>query len=1120
MRVLSSQLLALGLAGPCFGAELKIEPYPMRSEKPATSIRPFSYEAQDGLLLRNGKPHLWIGSGDDLGSINSTPVGLWLARLQGSTIASTPHGATKLLFTEDSEGTIHLNREVSASCYSWLREAIRLGFLGQAPEGGFRVESYPTLVTTLDKHPELREVLYDVGHALGADPAYELGRKVVAAKREPLFTPLAQMGFFMPELNREPGPDPYNRRVREGFVAWAQRKYGTLETANAVWKTSFPAWTNVVLRHVAEGQPPADVYAHGPRVAQNILMGEYRNLRARLRTIERNTQPELYWDWLRYTMDDTMAFTATQIEDVRKMAPGTLVGSDIRGHHETCDRYVAYNPMVMDTMADLMLVHNQNSACDYRNKPYSDDALQDVICWPLFTSRFFQRNTTKPIVNVENIVQKTLGATPTREAMAKNDLAGFAEAKWYVQVRPADKGNLYRTKFRVSPRLQADYLDGTRKYYLVGYGKGYFTNIHLNGRYMPGTGKAFFKIDISDKIKYYTENEIVVVIGSQTKDVKPEVYVLAGDLLVEQSHYGEKQEISQYWSDLMSGLSGDIVWYWTGLDHRRPYRAAIAKRIEAAAEIVLPNIRHYRSRVGFLYSYLGWAGVPMDVENRHRSLMNWCGALEFTGRRPDILGEEAFCRDAMRYETIVAPMAWCVEDETLAVAHRYVEQGGCLVVTKGSLGKTFSRYADSGFSAFAAAHPDRVTVLPANLPMAELAKRLDPFLPKPELDVTIAPSAEFPCIERMLVGDETRKVLYLQNWGGLRHEVTVRLPECCRDWRIVTLDGSIKRMDAGLVAQVEGSQGVTACILAAPGAKVPATEITPAHQTAIKKMMALNEFPKTPSRRRVLFPIEDPTSSVETGKAWVKRFMAYGVQLYPHHVEAVRALGYEVDAVSPWKWTPELLAQYDAVFIFESTSQSFWIPLNGDAKGKAAFQKMITDYAQAGGSVFLQTYTGWTAGAIGVSILSLGPEWLGVKLRIRDYPYDPKSCGFDDPRQAIVSPVAESPLAQGVDKVQLSCISSFGRTSKGKQWLKPAVAIVPQSDRLVMATGEMCKGRFFISGDALAFQPFRIECANNAELLLNAVGWLLRQEVTNEMRKDFRKNLFVTTELLKEIETP
>ncbi|MBQ6248092.1 MAG: hypothetical protein IJK04_14565, partial [Kiritimatiellae bacterium] len=63
--------------------------------------------------------------------------------------------------------------------------------------------------------------------------------------------------------------------------------------------------------------------------------------------------------------------------------------------------------------------------------------------------------------------------------------------------------------------------------------------------------------------------------------------------------------------------------------------------------------------------------------------------------------------------------------------------------------------------------------------------------------------------------------------------------------------------------------------------------------------------------------------------------------------------------------------------------------------------------------------------------------------------------------------------------------------------------------RATMAALEIGEGRMFFSSDAMAFQPFRIGEADNAALLENIVGWLLKKPVTQSMRDEFKASLFV-----------
>ena len=549
------------------------------------------------------------------------------------------------------------------------------------------------------------------------------------------------------------------------------------------------------------------------------------------------------------------------------------------------------------------------------------------------------------------------------------------------------------------------------------------------------------------------------------------------------------------------------------------------KKLEAAAEIVLPAVRFRKEKVAFLYSYMAGVGLPASQENRHHELMDWAGALEFSGRRFDVLGEERFRRVASDYPVIVAPDIWCVYDETVEAAKEYVRRGGVLVVTPGSLGKTFSRYGDSGFAAFASGDTGkgRVVVLEKGSGMETLAGRLAPFLPTPELNVEIAPSGEFPCIERLLAGDASRKVLYLQNWGGLDQKCRVTLPEEMRGWNLTRLEGEFIRTADGVETTIEGSQGVAACILSAPEAKVPDFRLSDAEKKKIRYVQNLmrsvsgngERIPRAKrvreadalagagtgnGKKRVLFALDGP----EPGGAVnpYARHPYTGAELFPHEIEVVRELGAEVDAIHPMSWTPELLSGYAAVVVTEGNSLDYWQALFSKPK----FRKMLSDYVQGGGSLFAEVYTGRSLNA-NMSFFSLGKEAWGVEIPwTRNPPCDKISYGFGDPRQIFTDAIGSHPIADGVGKIQLFALTPLKFSGESK--MEKVVSLRQTSTMpgaCVFAAQVSGKGRVAVSADPMAFQPGRILEADNAALLLNTFGWLLGENVTNSMRENFKK---------------
>ena len=1076
-----------------------VEPVPM--------IERFTFEARDGMLLRNGRPFYWISDGNECGGVYATPLGLWLSKLHGTTLASVLHSSTIVRGSERGDG-VHIVPELCESSFSWLREAIRLGFLTQCPEGFFRPESIMSLPPLLAKYPGIRESIYDHGHHMGADPGSDLGLKVLDAKRYPLFAYGGKTGYFMPELNRESGPDPYNGRVKRGFREWARKKYGTLDEANAVWRTSFASWDDVVMSHTTgAGVTDASCYTNTAWGGNIVPVMRVRNERAKLRAFERRDRPEMYWDWMQYVQDDTTDFTCREFEHARRFAPGALFGIDVRGHHHARDNYVSHDPMAVDAMADVFYVHYGFSAYDYGGHPFEPKTLHDAICWPLFTCRYFRCNTTKPIVNSEDIVGDTIAAAPSEKAMEENDLSKFRERRITVRRSPDGGGRVY-FEFEMDPKLEADRADGSTRFYLAGRAPVAF-GASINGKELDYFSKAggLFQLDVTDALNFNGANKVEFRYNSLNRipeNGDPKCHILTQKTLGESGVYGEKQYKSQFWSYLTEGQSAAIVWHWNRGERLRLYQAAMAKKLEAAAQILLPAIRFKKEKVAFLYSYMAGAGLPAAVENRHHELMDWVGALEFTGHRFDVLGEERFRETAARYAAVVAPDIWCVYGETLEAAKRYVCEGGTLVVTSGSLGKTFERYRDSGFAEFARGDTGkgRVVVLERGLGMETLAARLAPYLPAPELNVRFLPSAEFPCVERLLAGDAKRKILYLHNWGGCDQTCVVELPAECRSWRLTPLEGQFRRTQQGRIAvEAEGSQGMAACILSAPDAKIPEFRLSAREKARLERVRDLMTFGRpAPGRKRVLFPLDGPGGL---------RNAYSGVEIFPHLVEAVRALGAEADAVPPAEWTREMLSKHAAVVVTEGNSLEYWEKLFK----KSDFRTMLRDYVEGGGSLFAAVDNSHASLCANAEFARLSKEAWGLDMPRGAVPRDKTSHGFGDPRQIQTGNISSHPIAEGVKKVQLFALVPL-KSMPGSRM--ESVVSLPRTstrpDAPVMAAQQFGRGRVVVTVDPMAFQPYRIGEADNAALLLNTFAWLLGEKTTPEARASFREQCMRFTE--------
>ena len=587
----------------------------------------------------------------------------------------------------------------------------------------------------------------------------------------------------------------------------------------------------------------------------------------------------------------------------------------------------------------------------------------------------------------------------------------------------------------------------------------------------------------------------------------PRRRIPANDTVVREERFGAKQYRLMLWPYLMQGTIGCWVWSWHD-DYTRPYFPSLVKKLEVAAEVVLPDLRHRRGEVAYLYGFLSGRGLPCTIMENHVDYLNWYDAIEFSGVRPDVFGERHFVKeiDPKRYRLLVVPFTKYVADETYAAFKRYVLGGGTAVVTEGSLERTFTRYRETDIRAFAGIDAaagrkvtetrrgaGRVVYVAGHPEMEELMAILKPYLPPAQIAVTSAETREPPLVERVFAGSATRKVLYLANWGGCDHNLTVRIPDGFGDWRMTPLEGTFARDASGAFKVKVPSQDVAAVLLEAPPVTARAeTDISPAWRAAVDRNAELNEERDT-GKPKVLFPIHP------------KPYIPVGKELYPYVLDRVAAFGCEPMSVPIGDWTSELLAKCPLVVLPETNTQPFY---RKSAQEWKPFRKMLSDYVKNGGSVLFLVHTAWAVNNYANLLQAVTPEF-GIAKRW-ETPRASRHAGFGDPGQIVGEAVSGSPLTEGVRNVQLYRMCTLGLKGDAK----PVVTIPADAESCggacAMAAVQVGKGRVFVSADAMAFQPFRINEADNAALLENVMGWLLGKPVTQAMRDAFKANLFLT----------
>ena len=1077
-------------------------------------VEDFSLERRNGLIYRDGRPFFWVGFGSDTGAGMSSPTALWLARLQGVRFIST--------FDETSAGI----RKVDDTHYetypvrhpgwvSWQREANRLGMMTE-PHPLTKWSKAGPLGKFAAEHPEWKEVYFRLGHYLSIDTGSVLGREIMRSRHE------QYVGYTWPwsdgkdycEINREPGPENCNARMRAAFREFVHAKYsGDLKLLNATWRTDFGRWEDVRPLHLD--------------VSELADLSHATSLRRHVQT----TRPEHYYDFLRFMQIDAVMRATNEFADVKSVAPGMPVTIDVRGHQGYTDGYVALDPEQIGPHEDIFHLHYGYgpTAVAYNDSPCHIPTLLEQTAFPLFNYNYALSSMDKPLINAEDIVSRTRLPGSDGEAMAANDLAqlhrrpwkfrieapgedglaagwnkpGFDDSSWGEITVPgawdetsAYKGRSgvgwYRVRFKVEGRLRADFADGSRRFLLHGKGVAQRGTAWLNG-VKVGEVRGWdtpYSLDVGAALKYGGENELVwrVEGTGYQNGLRFFCHVLPHDRLNSVRPFGEKQYAAMLWTYMMRGSSGVLIWNWQQDDELKPYLPGIVAPLEKAAAVALEDLRSRRSKVAYLYGFLAQRGLPASTEKRFEETMAWYDAIEFLGTRPDVVGERTFCRrvTAKTHPLLVVPESAVVEDATYEHFKEYLAQGGTAIISSNSLVKTFSRHRETDVRSLGG----RLVVWPQGLGLEELMARLGGYVPAPEVKTASSQKGEPAYIERMLAGGPDAKVLYLFNWGGLDHPLDVDIPPEFRNWRIESLRGEFRRSpQSGRLGVTVPSQAPAACLLVRPGAEPPRGFGCPKFPA---RLLALNEKPgPDDARPRVL---------------WARE-RAY----FPYVLDRIDHFGFASDEVPPQEWTPEMLDRHSLVVIPETESRFY----------NKAFTKetlaMLEKWVAKGGSLLVMGHSAGTINAYGGVLRGVANKY-GLNGEWRSPAKATRHASFGDAWQ-ILAPVGaeaaslEPELLDGVSAVSLYTLSPMKNCARGaaRENVHPVVEIPQDAEihagLIAMGAVRHGKGRVFVSADTMFCQPHRIGHADNAAFLHNIVGWLLRRPVSMADHAAFKRSL-------------
>ena len=1111
--------VAAALSGLSLGAaDIRVEKQTAKvAYGPVPKVTSFEMKAQDGLLLKDGAARFWVGNGTEFAAIQSGPLAMWLAWLHGYPALSLyPGNAFKGAVAAD--GASEIGVEILYGNVSWFREAVRLGFMcdffGNATYGNaWRVSE------AVRERPEVKEVLYDHGHYSSVDTGHSIGREMMFQKRFSTAMYFKdEPGVSYLELCREPGPNPSNKRITDDFRAWARTKYGgDIAEANRAWNSSYASWEDVIPMHLDEKR-----YRYKGAIAE-----------LRRRRDAKKNNPAHYYDWLLFVQKDMTRLTKNEIADLRAALPGLPISIDQRAHTSYNDAYAYYDPVEIDPLVDIYSIHYGWHAFAYKNTAYDRKTVLNAASFPLFGMNFFQVNTTKPIINAEDIISRTRAPVSGSETMRKNDIAKLHEGVWKFRLDRKFQGlkqgwqnpkfddsswgsmkvpgcwdetpeyagesciAWYRRTFKMPASYKGDYEDGSRKFLIYGKGVAQKGTLWLNGHEV-GNVKGWdtsYRFDVSELLNWGGENTIVWRVdgglGKSENGLRFYCHLLANDMISESTPFGEKQYRQMLFTQLMRGLSGVMLWSWH-TDYLRPYMPQLFAQLDSVAPVALPALRNRRGNIAYLYGYTAGYGLPCASDGTEAGYLDAYCAIEFSGSRPDVFNEKNFIAEVTpaKYPLLEVPHTAIVSDEAYEHFKKYVQSGGTAVITEDALRQTFSRYRQTDVETFDRGR-GKVVALKGRPTMEEFALALKPYLPKPEVGIVSACKAETPLIERMLCGDGESRVLYLNNWGGMDHPLSVTLPAKYRKWRLTPVTGSFRRGKNGKILTTVDSQDVAVAFLTAPGAEVPRIRRpSPLRKKIFDKVLALNRH-VTVDKADVLFPkYVEPRDQ-----------RAMGAESFPYLLDRVESFGLKHAASEPATWTAETLKGKKLVVLTEGWSCTLERYSVMNASRKDAFVEMIRKYVEDGGSLMVISDGARTANVKAfylkafAPVFGVTPGW-GI---VRD---DAKTA-FGDPYQSFGNvPLAPKETLEGVKSV-LNYVHFPLYYGKGT------------SSAMVAKT--YGKGKVYLSSDVMAFQPFRIEHADNAAFLQNLMGWLLDRPVTAADREKFKKNLFLTEKHLKRI---
>ena len=1159
---------------------------------------PFKIECRDGIVYRGGKPFFLFGTNTLAGSQWSAASN-WVPRVLKHDYVDIMSSASRILTTRVGEkGKLHIEWRDASWTRSLLAELARMGVATWHDVGTCKYRYVRALTRYEERFPELKKVLRPGSHFYPFDHNNPFGRDLYATMWQAYYRYYPDAPALGFEVFNELGYRPDFPATLEAFREASLRKYGSLATANRVWRTSFKTRADVLPPHLWD----------------DSLAGFEQ--RAYLKQ-QRERYWQMYADWLAF-LRVHFAKGFRQLKkrhDALTRNPFTL---DSRYEQNANDGYTATDPELNAEVADVLAFHVTGwRFFNYGGRPAEPACVMESLTRPVQYLDYMRTAVKKTIISSECIFRYAVQPGTEEQTMVGNCLAKLHKT-WKFRTDPADVGvkegwfrekhndatwgdievpglweaknpaykdydgvAWYRTTFVMPGWCKAGYADGSRRYLLVGRGLDDAGDIYVNGRKIlsiSGWNTKYVK-DISEHLHYGAGNSIAVRVNDTRLGggIRFAIALIRDDMLSRRKELNRAQLSALFWSHTVHGASGVTAWYW--LDPMQTWLPELRAAINSVAEVLLPRPR-IRGKVAVLFPLEAFRGFFTTRDPGAQDIMEYMGALTFHQVPTDVLSSRVFLRMKNdRYPLVVAPYAKVVRDGSFAKLQSYLQSGGAAVLTYDSFsmsdrryeplplprllgvafgkdvtgkeqvsykGATFpvstgdytkkqglrlvnrsaqilGRYGD-GSPAIVARDvgKGRVYFVAAEIGFRAIHRLLGDIMKErgitSPVEVASSNKAEFPYVEAQVIGGRERFLLYLVNWGGQPHPLTVRVhaPYAVsgayvmrdvqdRAWPRQGRTVSAKTLNAGLRLDLPVQMPkVLLFESAASGRRLKLRRISPKRKAVLARIEAMKRNPLPSDRPKALFVAD---------RKGERRTELLGKIVHPLAVQVLEREGYDVHWLDYRDLTPERLKTF-ALFVLVEDSKLKISVLHRNRE----FRRRVRAYVREGGSLLLagSGSVHYNANNRFIRYLLTQP----YKIKAVSFCKNPKSCGFGDPLQLTVRTFAKHPLTEHVKALQFFVCAGLSGTSPG---FTP-VAFAEKSDLnhpgapLVLAGEVGDGGRMVVATDNTWMQPFRIEEADNAQFLVNTIRWLGRKPVKRIHKPSFIASLFITEKLMREIE--